>query len=126
MQDKRDQIRMGLLPPDAPKGKHLFVIARQPTHHVPSIYSATGQSYKSSNVGCRPRPHPSRGSCETQRKQGHETMNAERKLTDEQRRENLEAKKKRTVFMVWWTSTFSSCPSSQRIEALSLQGQDSE
>ena len=93
MQDKRDQIRIGLLPPDAPKGKHLFVIARQPTHHVPSIYSATGQSYKSSNVGCRPRPHPSRGSCETQRKQGHETMNAERKLTDEQRREKLEAKK---------------------------------
>jgi len=59
LQDKRDRIRMGLLPPDAPKGKHLFVIDRQPTHQVPSIYSATGQSYESSNVGCRPRHDPS-------------------------------------------------------------------
>ena len=65
LQDKRDRIRMGLLPPDAPKGKHLFVIVRQPPHHVPSIYSATGQSYENSNVRCRQRPDPSRGSCET-------------------------------------------------------------
>ena len=91
LQDKRDQIRTGLLPPDSPKGKHLFMIDRQPVHHVPSIYSATGQSYENSDVGCRPRTQVE--AHVAQRKHRHEEMDAERKLTDEQGREKLEAKK---------------------------------
>ena len=59
LQDNDDRIHMGLLPTDAHKGKHLFVIDRQPTHDVPSIYCTTDQSYESFNVGCHPRPNPS-------------------------------------------------------------------
>ena len=57
-------------------------------------------------------------------------MNAERKLTDEQRPEKLEAKKaneeKKGTYDAVYKYVLFFFPSSQITEALSLQGQDSE
>ncbi|KAG5642603.1 hypothetical protein DXG03_002501 [Asterophora parasitica] len=77
LQDKRDRIRMGLLPPDAPKVglKNLMKVLTSDAIQDPT------------RVEARVRREVA------QRKHGHEKMNAERKLTDEQRREKIENKK---------------------------------
>ncbi|KAK0467274.1 pre-mRNA processing factor 3-domain-containing protein [Desarmillaria tabescens] len=77
LQDKRDRIRMGLLPPDPPKVR-LANLMRVLTSDA--VQDPT-------RVEARVRREVA------MRKHGHEKMNAERKLTDEQRREKVENKK---------------------------------
>ncbi|TFK41701.1 PRP3-domain-containing protein [Crucibulum laeve] len=77
LQDKRDRIRMGLLPPDPPKVRlaNLMKVLTSDAIQDPT------------RVEARVRREVA------MRKHTHEKMNAERKLTDEQRREKIEAKK---------------------------------
>jgi U4/U6 small nuclear ribonucleoprotein PRP3 len=77
LQDKRDRIRMGLLPPDAPKVRlaNLMKVLTSDAVQDPT------------RVEARVRREVA------QRKHGHEKMNAERKLTDDQRRDKIETKK---------------------------------
>lgn len=77
LQDKRDRIRMGLLLPDPPKVglKNLMKVLTSDAVQDPT------------RVEARVRREVA------MRRHGHEKMNAERKLTDEQRREKIEMKK---------------------------------
>ncbi|KDR81361.1 hypothetical protein GALMADRAFT_59902 [Galerina marginata CBS 339.88] len=77
LQDKRDRIRMGLLPPDAPKVRlaNLMKVLTSDAIQDPT------------RVEARVRREVA------MRRHTHEKMNSERKLTDEQRREKLAAKK---------------------------------
>ncbi|KIY67308.1 PRP3-domain-containing protein [Cylindrobasidium torrendii FP15055 ss-10] len=77
LQDKRDRIRMGLLPPDPPKVR-LQNLMRVLTSDA--IQDPT-------RVEARVRREVA------MRRHNHEKMNSERKLTDDQRKEKLEAKK---------------------------------
>ncbi|KAA1468113.1 PRP3-domain-containing protein [Dentipellis sp. KUC8613] len=77
LQDKRDRIRMGLIPPDPPKVRlaNLMKVLTSDAVQDPT------------RVEARVRREVA------MRKHGHEKMNTERKLTDEQRREKIETKK---------------------------------
>ncbi|KAI0746543.1 pre-mRNA processing factor 3-domain-containing protein [Daedaleopsis nitida] len=77
LQDKRDRIRMGLIPPDPPKVRlaNLMKVLTSDAVQDPT------------RVEARVRREVA------MRKHQHEKMNAERKLTDEQRREKIETKK---------------------------------
>ncbi len=77
LQDKRDRIRMGLLPPDAPKVRLVNMMKVLTSDAVQDP----------TRVEARVRREVAA------RKHTHEKMNAERKLTDEQRREKIENKK---------------------------------
>ncbi|KAI5985730.1 pre-mRNA processing factor 3-domain-containing protein [Pisolithus albus] len=70
LQDKRDRIRMGLIPPDPPKVRLANLMKVLTSDAVQD---------------------PTRVEARVRRE--HEKMNAERKLTDEQRREKIENKK---------------------------------
>ncbi|KDQ10298.1 hypothetical protein BOTBODRAFT_164051 [Botryobasidium botryosum FD-172 SS1] len=76
-QDKQDRVRMGLIPPDPPKIRlaNLMKVLTSDAVQDPT------------KVEARVRREVA------MRKKNHEKMNEERKLTDEQRREKLEAKK---------------------------------
>uniref|UniRef100_V5E346 Uncharacterized protein n=1 Tax=Kalmanozyma brasiliensis (strain GHG001) TaxID=1365824 RepID=V5E346_KALBG len=78
-QDKRDRIKMGLLPPEPPKVK-LSNLMRVLTSEAVS---------DPTKIEARVRREIAA------RKEAHERQNAERKLTDEQRREKVEKKKER-------------------------------
>ncbi|EJF58960.1 PRP3-domain-containing protein [Dichomitus squalens LYAD-421 SS1] len=77
LQDKRDRIRMGLIPPDPPKVRlaNLMKVLTSDAVQDPT------------RVEARVRREVA------MRKHQHEKANAERKLTDEQRREKIETKK---------------------------------
>ncbi|KAI8969442.1 pre-mRNA processing factor 3-domain-containing protein [Trametes punicea] len=77
LQDKRDKIKMGLIPPDPPKVRlaNLMKVLTSDAVQDPT------------RVEARVRREVA------MRKHQHEKMNAERKLTDEQRREKIENKK---------------------------------
>ncbi|KAJ7039869.1 pre-mRNA processing factor 3-domain-containing protein [Mycena alexandri] len=77
LQDKRDRVAMGLIPPDPPKVRlsNMMKVLTSDAVQDPT------------RVEARIRREVA------QRKHGHEKMNAERKLTDEQRREKVETKK---------------------------------
>ncbi|KDQ60251.1 hypothetical protein JAAARDRAFT_191653 [Jaapia argillacea MUCL 33604] len=77
LQDKRDRIRMGLIPPDAPKVRlaNLMKVLTSDAVQDPTKVEARVRR----EVAIR--------------KHQHEKMNSERKLTDEQRREKIETKK---------------------------------
>ncbi|KAI0065030.1 PRP3-domain-containing protein [Artomyces pyxidatus] len=77
LQDKRDRIRMGLSPPDPPKVRlaNLMKVLTSDAVQDPTRVEARVRR----DVAMR--------------KHTHEKMNAERKLTDEQRREKVETKK---------------------------------
>ncbi|KAJ4494006.1 pre-mRNA processing factor 3-domain-containing protein [Lentinula edodes] len=77
LQDKRDRIRMGLLPPDPPKVRlsNLMKVLTSDAIQDPTRVEAKVRREVA------------------MRKHQHEKMNAERKLTDEQRREKIESKK---------------------------------
>lgn len=77
--DKRDRIKMGLLPPDPPKVK-LSNLMRVLTSEAVS---------DPTKIEARVRREIAA------RKEAHERQNAERKLTDEQRREKTERKKEK-------------------------------
>ncbi|KAG8899862.1 hypothetical protein FRC01_010349, partial [Tulasnella sp. 417] len=76
-QDKQDRQKMGLIPPDPPKVR-LANLMRVLTSDA--VQDPT-------KVEARVRREVA------MRKQGHEQMNADRKLTDEQRKEKIETKK---------------------------------
>ncbi|KAI6008436.1 pre-mRNA processing factor 3-domain-containing protein [Pisolithus marmoratus] len=77
LQDKRDRIRMGLIPPDPPKVRlaNLMKVLTSDAVQDPT------------RVEARVRREVA------MRKHQHEKMNVERKLTDDQRREKVEIKK---------------------------------
>ncbi|KAJ3753795.1 pre-mRNA processing factor 3-domain-containing protein [Lentinula raphanica] len=77
LQDKRDRIRMGLLPPDPPKVRlaNLMKVLTSDAIQDPTRVEAKVRREVA------------------MRKHQHEKTNAERKLTDEQRREKVENKK---------------------------------
>ncbi|KAG7090817.1 hypothetical protein E1B28_009901 [Marasmius oreades] len=77
LQDKRDKIKMGLLPPDPPKVRlaNLMKVLTSDAVQDPTRVEAKVRREVA------------------MRKHTHEKMNTERKLTDEQRREKLENKK---------------------------------
>ncbi|KAH9983455.1 pre-mRNA processing factor 3-domain-containing protein [Russula vinacea] len=77
LQDKRDRIRMGLIPPDPPKVRlaNLMKVLTSDAVQDPT------------RVEARVRREVA------MRKHTHDKMNSERKLTDEQRREKVETKK---------------------------------
>ena len=77
LQDRQDRIRMGLIPPDPPKVK-LSNLMRVLTSDA--VQDPT-------KVEARVRREVA------MRKHGHEKMNKERKLTDDQRKEKIENKK---------------------------------
>jgi U4/U6 small nuclear ribonucleoprotein PRP3 len=62
LQDKRDRVRMGLIPPDAPKGVRLAP-ANDIHHTQDHTHSATGESHESAHVGRNPRPDQGRSAC---------------------------------------------------------------
>ncbi|KAI5834292.1 PRP3-domain-containing protein [Schizophyllum commune Tattone D] len=75
-QDKRDRIKMGLLPPDPPKVRlaNLMKVLTSDAVQDPTKVEAKVRREVAN------------------RKLAHEKMNAERKLTDDQRREKIQAK----------------------------------
>ncbi|KAF8920511.1 pre-mRNA processing factor 3-domain-containing protein [Mucidula mucida] len=77
LQDKRDRIRMGLLPPDPPKVRltNLMKVLTSDAVQDPTRVEAKVRREVA------------------MRKHTHEKMNAERKLTDDQRREKVDNKK---------------------------------
>lgn len=77
LQDKRDRIKMGLLPPDPPKVK-LSNLMRVLTSEAVSDPTKIEAKVRREIAA---------------RKEAHERQNAERRLTDEQRREKVEHKK---------------------------------
>lgn len=97
LQDKRDRIRMGLVPPDAPKGPFhlcppmltLTQLTLRPTVRLSNLMKVlTSDAVQDpTRVEARVRREVA------MRKHGHEKMNSERKLTDEQRRDKKEEKK---------------------------------
>ena len=94
LQDKRDRIRMGLLPPDPPKGKVLFRLFFLKLISISLVRLANLMKVLTSDAVQDPTRVEARVRREVaMRKHTHEKMNAERKLTDEQRREKIETKK---------------------------------
>lgn len=77
LQDHRDRVKMGLIPPDPPKVRlaNLMKVLTNDAIQDPT------------RVEARVRREVA------MRKHNHDKMNTERKLTDEQRREKVEAKK---------------------------------
>jgi len=100
LQDKRDRIRMGLLPPDPPKGIGIFS-SFQVIIHLPDtldlfflVRLANLMKVLTSDAIQDPTRVEARVRREVaMRKHTHEKMNSERKLTDEQRRDKKENKK---------------------------------
>ncbi|KAL0059284.1 U4/U5/U6 small nuclear ribonucleoprotein prp3 [Marasmius tenuissimus] len=77
LQDKRDKIKMGLLPPDAPKVRLANLMKVLTTDAVQDPTRVEAKVRREVAM----------------RKHTHEKMNAERKLTDDQRRDKVENKK---------------------------------
>ncbi len=96
LQDKRDRIRMGLTAPDPPKGASLNLPSPTLSNskHTYIVRLANLMKVLTSDAIQDPTRVEARVRREVaMRKHTHEKMNAERKLTDEQRREKLENKK---------------------------------
>ena len=93
LQDKRDRIRMGLIPPDPPKGiLHNPAVLRIADDS--EVRLANLMKVLTSDAVQDPTKVEARVRREVaMRKHQHEKMNAERKLTDDQRREKIETKK---------------------------------
>ncbi|KZT22785.1 PRP3-domain-containing protein [Neolentinus lepideus HHB14362 ss-1] len=90
LQDKRDRIRMGLIPPDPPKVRlaNLMKVLTSDAVQDPTKVEARVRR----EVAIR--------------KHQHEKMNSERKLTDEQRREKMESKKMEEEKKGLWAAVF--------------------
>lgn len=94
LQDKRDRIRMGLIPPDPPKGLLSICYSSPFAHHFVAVRLANLMKVLTSDAVQDPTRVEARVRREVaMRKHTHDKMNAERKLTDEQRREKFETKK---------------------------------
>lgn len=105
LQDKRDRQKLGLLPPDPPKGKssHLpnppitlpiHTSHTNLTNRPPTVKVANMMKVLTASAVQDPTKVEARVKAEAQaRLRKHEQTNAERALTDEQRREKVEAKK---------------------------------
>ena len=93
LQDKRDRIRMGLLPPDPPKGEancyyddDIYEVLLVRLSNLMKVLTSDAIQ-DPTRVEARVRRDVA------MRRHTHEKMNSERKLTDEQRREKKENKK---------------------------------
>src|SRR6202453_4280573 len=95
LQDKRDRIRMGLIPPDPPKGmlSPCSCSAFSDLRILPVRLSNLMRVLTSDAVQDPTRVEARVRREVAMRKHTHDKMNAERKLTDEQRREKIETKK---------------------------------
>ena len=95
LQDKRDRIRMGLIPPDAPKGTCMLTASIHALNtRCILVRLANLMKVLTSDAVQDPTRVEARVRREVaMRKHQHEKANAERKLTDEQRREKVENKK---------------------------------
>jgi U4/U6 small nuclear ribonucleoprotein PRP3 len=94
LQDKRDRIRMGLIPPDPPKGLSIVHECLSSLLTVLAVRLANLMKVLTSDAVQDPTRVEARVRREVaMRKHTHDKMNAERKLTDEQRREKVETKK---------------------------------
>ena len=95
LQDKRDRIRMGLVPPDAPKGqRHLNVSFVHIVDFSCIVRLSNLMKVLTSDAVQDPTKVEARVRREVaMRKHQHDKMNAERKLTEEQRKEKVETKK---------------------------------
>lgn len=94
-QDKQDRIRMGLIPPDPPKGLFYCIVETLP-RHLPFLLVRLANLMKvlTSDAVQDPTKVEARVRREVaMRKLTHDRMNDERKLTDEQKREKIETKK---------------------------------
>lgn len=97
LKDKNDRIRMGLLPPDPPKGTTTSVYPRA-THILTALLRPVRIANLMKVLTSDAIQDPTRVEARVRRevavrKHNHEKMNSERKLTDEQRREKIETKK---------------------------------
>lgn len=94
LQDKRDRIRMGLIPPDPPKGIRCSFMIFEMKLTAATVRLANLMKVLTSDAVQDPTRVEARVRREVAtRKRTHQKMNAERKLTDEQRREKTENKK---------------------------------
>ena len=95
LQDKRDRIRMGLIPPDPPKGHYDTCSIVSPADAYSfAVRLANLMKVLTSDAVQDPTRVEAKVRREVaMRRHNHEKMNAERKLTDEQRREKIENKK---------------------------------
>src|SRR6266705_2446978 len=94
LQDKRDRIRMGLIPPDPPKGLLSICYSSPFAYYCVAVRLANLMKVLTSDAVQDPTRVEARVRREVaMRKHTHDKMNAERKLTDEQRREKVETKK---------------------------------
>ena len=95
LQDKRDRIRMGLIPPDPPKGMRSYPSLLAGVRLTALIVRlANLMKVLTSDAVQDPTRVEARVRREVaMRKHTHEKMNTERKLTDEQKREKIENKK---------------------------------
>lgn len=94
LQDKRDRIRMGLIPPDAPKGIRYWTSTTLFPNLRLAVRLANLMKVLTSDAVQDPTKVEARVRREVaMRKHHHDKMNAERKLTDEQRKEKEEGKK---------------------------------
>ena len=95
LQDKRDRIRMGLIPPDPPKGTRSYPSLLTGVRlTVLIVRLANLMKVLTSDAVQDPTRVEARVRREVaMRKHTHEKMNTERKLTDEQKREKIENKK---------------------------------
>lgn len=85
---------MGLIPPDPPKGLPCISTFPRVAHYVLSVRLANLMKVLTSDAVQDPTRVEARVRREVaMRKHTHEKMNAERKLTEEQRREKIENKK---------------------------------
>ena len=94
-QDKRDRIRMGLIPPDPPKGHYDTCSIVSPADAYSFVVRlANLMKVLTSDAVQDPTRVEARVRREVaMRKHTHEKMNAESKLTDDQRREKNELRK---------------------------------
>jgi U4/U6 small nuclear ribonucleoprotein PRP3 len=117
LQDKRDRIRMGLLPPDPTQRYGTYYDF---TSYTSSLILSLETTVRLANLmkvlTSDAVQDPTRVEARVRRdvamrKHTHEKMNAERKLTDEQRREKVETKKvdqeKRGIFGAGFQVCFS-------------------
>ena len=94
LQDKRDKIKMGLIPPDPPKGNPILQWHFYRSNAILLVRLSNLMKVLTSDAVQDPTKVEARVRREVAiRKHQHEKMNAERKLTDEQRREKIENKK---------------------------------
>jgi U4/U6 small nuclear ribonucleoprotein PRP3 len=111
LQDHRDRVRMGLIPPDPPKGAYAMCRCCKVWAHERVVRLANLMKVLTSDAVQDPTKVEARVRREVaMRKHTHEKTNAERKLTDDQRREKIEEKKTNEEKKGVWGAVFRLLP----------------